>query len=187
MVYNERVERQTAAYGSGANEGPRPVYVERLRTRRAAQGAWTSRDARVAYARLAITVAGVIIGWLAIADRAFSAWWLVVPAILFLTLVAYHGRVIRARDRAAASIAFYERGLARLEDRWSGGGEPGLRFSDEAHPYAADLDLFGRGSLFDLLSIAKTQAGEETLASWLLHPPAALEIRARQQAVAELI
>src|SRR5579863_10748629 len=108
MVYNERVEREIAAGGSAANEEPRPVYEERLRTRRAALVAWTSRDARVAYARIATTLAGAIIGWLALADQAFSAWWLVVPAIVFLALVAYHGRVIRVRDSAAASIAFYE-------------------------------------------------------------------------------
>ncbi len=38
---------------------------------------------------------------------------------------------------------------------------------DDSHLYAADLDLFGRGSLFELLSLARTQPGEETLAAWL--------------------
>ena len=48
------------------------------------------------------------------------------------------------------------------------------------------LDLFGRGSLFELLSRAQTQRGEERLAAWLLAPAAADEVRARQAAVAEL-
>ncbi len=165
---------------------PRLVYEERLKARRATLAARTARDARVAYARLGTAVATVVVGWLAVADRAFSAWWLVVPVVSFLALVEYHDRVIRARDAAAASIAFYERGMARLDDWWAGGGEPGLRFADDAHPYAGDLDLFGPGSLFDLLSIARTHAGEDALASWLLHPPAAPETRARQGAVAEL-
>ena len=43
----------------------------------------------------------------------------------------------------------------------------GTRFLEETHPYAADLDLFGSGSLFELLCTARTQTGEETLASWL--------------------
>src|SRR5919198_2160842 len=72
-----------------------------------------------------------------------------------------------ARDAAARAIAFYDRGLARIEDRWAGGGETGDRFRDPTHLYAADLDLFGPASLFELLSIARTRAGEDTLAGWL--------------------
>jgi hypothetical protein len=57
------------------------------------------------------------------------------------------------------------------------------------HPYAADLDLFGEGSLFELLCSARTRAGEQTLARWLCTPPAsggANEIRARQEAINDL-
>ena len=53
-------------------------------------------------------------------------------------------------------------------------------------PYAGDLDLFGTGSLFELLCTARTRTGEDTLASWLLQAAAPEEIRARQAAVAEL-
>jgi hypothetical protein len=35
-----------------------------------------------------------------------------------------HDRVIRDRDRSAALVGFYERGLARIEDRWRAGGSP---------------------------------------------------------------
>jgi hypothetical protein len=83
-------------------------------------------------------------------------------------------------------MAFYERGLARLEDRWVGTGETGDRFHDDRHVYANDLDLFGRGSLFELLSLARTRTGEETLARWLTFPADASEILARQKAVEEL-
>ena len=94
--------------------------------------------------------------------------------------------MIRQRDAAARAIAFYERGLARIEDRWPGTGEPGDRFRDDHHLYANDLDLFGAGSLFELLSIARTRAGEATLAGWLTAPASPDEIAARQQAVEEL-
>jgi len=90
---------------------------------------------------------------------------------------------IRYRTRA---ISFYERGLARLNDRWTGAGETGERFLDPAHPYARDHDLFGRASLFEYLSSARTRAGEETLAQWLLHAAPRDEVIARQHAVREL-
>src|SRR5262249_47574053 len=67
-----------------------------------------------------------------------------------------------------------------------GRGNPGARFLDPTHPCAADLDLFGPGSLFELLCTARTRTGEDTLASWLLAPATPAEVRARQDAVAEL-
>src|SRR5262249_62295325 len=101
-------------------------------------------------------------------------------------LVVRHDRIIRARDAAARAIGLYERGLSRIEDRWAGGGEEGQRFSDADHLYANDLDLFGPASLFELLSSARTRAGEETLAAWLLVPAAIAEVSERQAAVADL-
>lgn len=143
-------------------------------------------DARLAWARLAVFGLGVVMAWLVFAAHALMTGALVAPAAAFLVLVRWHARVIAARDQAARAVVFYERGLARLEDRWQGGGEAGERFRRPEHVYAEDLDLFGRGSLFELLSIARTRAGEETLASWLLAPAAAPEIAARQEAVREL-
>jgi hypothetical protein len=112
--------------------------------------------------------------------------WLVVPVAVFGWQAQRHDRVIRERDFATRAILFYERGLARIDDRWAGTGESGDRFIDDHHPYANDLDLFGRGSLFQLLSIARTRAGEETLAAWLTAPAAPPEVRARHDAVSEL-
>src|SRR5205807_1339750 len=59
-------------------------------------------------------------------------------------------------------------------------------FLDESHPNALDLDLFGSGSLFELLCTVRTRKGEDTLAAWLLAPAPVEEIRGRQSAVAEL-
>jgi DNA mismatch repair ATPase MutS len=54
------------------------------------------------------------------------------------------------------------------------------------HPYARDLDLFGRASLFELLNTARTEAGEATLAAWITAGAPVGEVLARQQAVDEL-
>jgi hypothetical protein len=160
-------------------------YPGRLEARRAARDALSVADARLAYARLAaffLALLLLILAW----RPGISLWWLLVPALGFVWLARNHARVLRAREMAGRAIAFYERGLARLEDRWAGTGEPGERFRDDNHPYANDLDLFGRGSLFELLSIARTQTGEATLAGWLKAPADVPEIRARQEAIEEL-
>ena len=83
-------------------------------------------------------------------------------------------------------MTIYEQGLARLEDRWAGQGNSGVDLRPDAHIYSGDLDLFGSGSLFELLCVARTQVGQQRLADWLLEPAAPEVIRARQGAVAEL-
>jgi hypothetical protein len=164
---------------------PAAEYQSRLGLRRATHAHLTGVDARMAYARLAAFLLGAAILALA-AFSDVSAWWAVVPAAAFVVLVQRHDRILRAREAAARAVAFYERGLARLEDRWAGTGEPGDRFRDEHHPFANDLDLFGPASLFELLSLARTRAGEETLAGWLKAPAVPAEIAARQAAISEL-
>ena len=159
--------------------------MARLVTRRAERDRLTGADARFSYVRLATFAFAVLLAVLAWRSE-LAAWWLLVPAVLFVWLLKRHDQVIRSRDAAIRGIAFYERGLARLEDRWVGTGEPGDRFRDDDHVYANDLDLFGRGSLFELLSLARTRSGEETLARWLTSRASVPEIQARQEAVEEL-
>src|SRR5687767_5108068 len=160
-------------------------YLMRLAARRASHAACDAVDARFAYGRLAAVALTVVLGILAWRSTV-SAWWLVVPVVIFAWLVRQHDRLLRRRDGVTRAIATYERGLARLDDRWAGAGEPGDRFRDDRHVYANDLDLFGRGSLFELLSLARIRTGEDMLAGWLTTPASVSEIRARQDAVAEL-
>jgi hypothetical protein len=58
--------------------------------------------------------------------------------------------------------------------------------ADPDHPYAADLDLFGRASLFQLLETASTHMGQQLVQQWLLAPAPPSVVRERQAAVAEL-
>ncbi len=52
--------------------------------------------------------------------------------------------------------------------------------------FAEDLDLFRRGGLFELLNTARTSAGDDALAAWLLEPAERSVVLARQAAIAEL-
>jgi hypothetical protein len=165
---------------------PAQDYQLRLERRRSAHAQLVALDARLSHARLAVFAAAAVMAWAALRLDVLSAWWLALPIIAFAWLMKRHDEVITRRDAAARAVAFYERGLARIEDRWMGGGEPGERFRDDDHLYANDLDLFGPGSLFELLSIARTRAGEDTLASWLRDPAPPQVVRARQEAVAEM-
>jgi len=163
---------------------PAEAYRTRLAARRATHERLTQIDRQFSYARLGVFGLAALIA-VAAWQQVLSSWLLLLPVAVFVVLVRRHEGVIRQRDEAARAVAFYERGLARIEDRWPGTGEPGDRFRDDEHLYANDLDLFGHGSLFELLSIARTRAGEARLAYWLTSPAAPADIAARQEAVAE--
>ncbi len=165
---------------------PSQEYRQRLRDREARVAEHEKKHIRLGNIRLALAVAASLMAWRAFGHHDFSAWWLVAPVAAFVGIAAYHARVLRDQSLAERAGTVYRNGLARIEDRWAGIGQTGARFDDPAHIYAADLDLFGRGGLFELLSTARTRIGEDTLASWLLAPADPNYILERQAAVAEL-
>lgn len=128
----------------------------------------------------------IVLAILVAIDGNIVWWWTLVPVAGFIALMTNHQGLLREIERLTRSVKFYERGLARIDDNWAGAGETGEQFADKTHPYAEDLDLFGKGSLFELLSTARTRAGEAKIANWLKSPAGVREIRARQTAVEEL-
>jgi MutS domain V/MutS domain III len=165
---------------------PSEEYVRRRNDRVTRVAHYEKIHIRLGNVRLLLAVLAVFLAWASFRAHALSAWWLVAPVVAFVGVASYHSRVLRARELAERAVAFYEKGLARIEDRWVGSGETGERFDDPHHVYAGDLDLFGRGSLFQLLSTARTRMGEDTLAQWLLAPSVVEQIRERHAAVDEL-
>src|SRR5581483_4774409 len=165
---------------------PGEEYQSRLERWRARHGVLQRQFIQIGNWRLILGITEAILAWLAFGAHVIAPWLLLIPLAAFVALVIWHLKVMRRRTFAERAIHYYERGLARLEDKWQGTGNSGERFHNPAHPYAEDLDLFGRGSLFELIASARTKAGEDTLASWLLSPATRADARARQESVAEL-
>lgn len=108
-------------------------------------------------------------------------WVLTLPVLGFTYLVARHAQITNTKRNATNGSAYVAHALSRFTNQWMGQG-PTDNHADEQHPYAADLDLFGAGSLFDLLCTAATQGGQQKLAQWLLSPASAETVMERQQA-----
>jgi hypothetical protein len=168
------------------SSSPPQEYSQRIRDRQERVAHFNATHVRLGNFRLALAVAAVVLAWLSLLRHTISFWWLAAPLAAFVAVASYHTKVLRRLRCAERSVTFYRNGIARIEDRWAGLGETGERFNDPHHPYAADLDLFGKSSLFELLSAARTRIGEETLAQWLLAPSPLQSILDRQQAIAEL-
>jgi hypothetical protein len=161
-------------------------YQQRLKDRETRVARHEKIHIRLGNLRLVLVATAVTLAWLSLHEHMFSSAWLLAPLILFAAVAAYHSRVLRARELAQRAVTFYRSALARISDLWPGAGQSGERFADPHHVYSSDLDLFGPGSLFELLSVMRTRMGEETLAHWLLSPAPVETIRQRHLAVAEL-
>ncbi|HIO22604.1 MAG TPA: DNA mismatch repair protein MutS [Nitrospirales bacterium] len=167
-----------------SSSDPHTEYSQRLTARQGDVGHWAKRDRWISDLRLLVFIVGIVVAGFALGS--LSWWWLGVPVFAFGVLLFLHGQIRKQLHHAERSVVFYEHGLARLEDRWMGMGVSGAELQDEGHLYAADLDLFGTGSLFELLCTARTSGGVQTLSHWLKESSATEEIRARQDAVQEL-
>ena len=165
---------------------PSTEYTSRLRVREDQTAHLDKILGRFGTARLSVAALIVVAAWLAFQSRVFSPIWLLLGIAVFAVLVIAHQSARRASSRAKRATDFYRKGLARIDDRWAGTGQQGTRFDDPHHVYAADLDLFGRGSLFELLCTVRTRMGEENLANWLKTPAPLNVIRERQAGIGEL-
>lgn len=169
-----------------SRQHPAEQYRSRLAAHRHSRELLANRHRRIGNARVWTGLAAVGIAAVAIGGQWISPWWLALPAVVFVVLAILHSRVERGLEAATRAVAYYDRALARVENRWIGSGQQGERFRDPQHLYAEDLDLFGRGSLFELLCTSRTAAGERFLASWLLDPGDLTQVAERQAAVEEL-
>jgi len=166
------------------------AYAQKARRHSADRDVEARRSAIIARLRLATFLPGAaVLGW-AFA-RGVTPERLILAAVLlaiFGVLVAWHAVVENRVAWHDALRVVCERGAAREARDWAAlpPGDPpdGVDLSD--HPYAVDLDVFGRASLFQWLGPAATVSGSERLAAWLLTPAPPGEIVDRQQAVAAL-
>lgn len=165
---------------------PLDEYLTRLERWREEHSRHEKLFIRIGNWRLGIVLATAAGAWLAFYAHEINPWLLLAPGFAFIGLLVYHEQVARRQQLAARAISYYESGLARLDDRWPGRGNAGERFEDRDHIYSGDLDLFGKGSLFELICIARTAEGEQRLAQWLLARASSEEVRRRQEAVTEL-
>jgi len=165
---------------------PKATYSHRLEALKTTQARYERQHRRLGIGKLVLGGVTLLVIGLALAAKVISVVWVAAPLAAIVVLAVIHERMLKSRERSSRAVAYYERALARIENRWMGSGETGERFDNASHPYSRDLDLFGAGSLFELLCTARTQAGQETLANWLLAPASPEVVRGRHDAIEEL-
>ncbi len=145
------------------------------------QSRWVSNFRGLAFGTAAVAAALATLGGNAAAGPVALA-----AAIVFVALVVWHARVIALEDEAQRLARVNADARARVEDAWQDLPDDGARFAVDAHPYSGDLDLFGRGSLYQRLNVAHTRFGQEALAGFLTAPSPPRVVRMRQEAARAL-
>ncbi|MEO8877301.1 MAG: DNA mismatch repair protein MutS [Polyangiaceae bacterium] len=175
-----------------AHVDPRAHYDEGVKARARDAEACEKKSRVIGTARLLLVVVAIgslgAVAWAHLSKNGPLWAALTISLVGFAILVVVHGRVIREKDRAAAAMRFHERGLARINGTWRE-----LPFAAEInaapnHPFAADLDLFGKGSLYHFVDRTETRFGRTHQASWLRGGVGSFpnDVNARQESVKDL-
>jgi MutS domain V len=127
----------------------------------------------------------LVLGFFTIQQR-LPLWWPSLPIPIGAASARLYRRLSLARSQTQRLQRFYHRAMGRVKGMWPGQGFTGDEFNAVDHVYAKDLSVLGKGSLFELLCIARTAIGRRGLANYLLHAPTLEETLARQEAVREL-
>ena len=165
----------------------RPEYLRRRQTYAARADAERRTSRTLSRLRLATAVPGFVTLVWGLADPP-APLLLAAGALLlaaFAALVVRHARVEERVGWEDARAEVNAQAVARLDRSWDAlpPALPPEAGRVDGHPYARDLDLFGRASLMQWLGPAATAPGALRLQQWLLTPAGSEEIAARQQAV----
>ncbi len=185
MAYEPRVD---GSRQGGDDGSPIAEHEARRAALRAEAKALTDRSDAISAWRgitFLVALAGAAAVFFAQLDP--RAWIAVGIALAgFVWLVVQHAILVTRADDVAVRVRLVDAALARIGHDWDKLGDGGARFTKVDHPYAGDLDVFGAGSLFQLVSTARTAAGEARLAGWLSAASSPAEVGARQAAAREL-
>lgn len=106
---------------------------------------------------------------------------------IFIYLIKMHNDLKNRLQDFKNLEEINKKALERLEGKWVGFKDKGEEFINTHHAYTYDLDIFGRGSLFQYINHACTSLGRERLAFILSTPlDKKEEIYKRQNAIKEL-
>ncbi|NEU07151.1 DNA mismatch repair protein MutS [Flavihumibacter sp. R14] len=149
------------------------------------------RAARMINTYSFLRLGAIVLGFLLLYQSLrFELVWL--TELVFFLVVIIFGWLVSRQSSHEKERQFFENLRAVNENEIASIGSyknmyhDGSDWQDDHHVYTADLDIFGRGSLFHLVNRCSTMIGNAKLADWLLHPSETPIIRLRQEGIREI-
>ncbi|MDU1568004.1 MAG: DNA mismatch repair protein MutS [Clostridium sp.] len=113
---------------------------------------------------------------------------IVISVVIFIVVAYYHNKRIQEKREYEIYININRNGINRIMGTFKEREDKGEEFLSDEHPFASDLDIFGRNSLFQMINSTKTKFGRAKLSQMLnLNAiPSREEILKKQEAINEL-
>jgi len=187
---NERFmnsEEQVPAVISPAKDTPGRTYQLRLEEIQTKIAAGEETDRRFVKVRTGLGLSAILLGVLCLGEPEAVSWmWLFIPAVIFFVVLPFDRRCVSRLERLRLIRRFHESRLDRLQRVFLPDLADGSEFADETHPWTGDLDVFGQGSLFQMLNESRTAPGRRQLADWMRQVPTVEDVQTRQKRAAGL-
>ncbi len=139
--------------------------------------------------RLAVFIVGLAAG----IALYLLKYYIILSAVIFVSIAAFvylvirHERLIEIKKFHNFLLEINQNSIKRLDGKWNEFTDTGDEYKNSGHRYFEDLDIFGKGSLFQWINASKTHYGRSFFREILGNTPKCIEdITERQQAVLEL-
>lgn len=91
--------------------------------------------------------------------------------ILFIVFVKIYGK-LNGNSKFTEKLSRINKiSFERINGNWQDFEEDGSEFKDENHNYSHDLDVFGKGSIFQWINTGETYLGKKKLGEILSSKP----------------
>ena len=137
-------------------------------------------DRRLVRLRTALFLIVIVLGIWFVGEKSSGSVPFAAAGMLLVVAIVAHRPVLRRLGHAVRVRQWYSTCLQRLTSHWKDLPLDGQQFSCPKHAWSQDLDLFGKGSLFQKLNQCRTRPAQRLLAGWMTDVPAAEDIRRRQ-------
>lgn len=151
---------------------PQDTYQEKIRLYQTRIRELEKKSRQISNLRLFISLGGIGAAiYLYLTDKSMEAVGVFLAvAVIFTLLVIHHQRLREEKDFSQVMLKINEQSMARINGNWTAFPDTGSEFIEESHPYAVDLDIFGKRSLFQWINATSTFWGRQKLKNLLLAP-----------------
>jgi len=141
----------------------------------------------LSFLRLLVFVGGIVLAVFMFRLNNYAGFTsLIVSIIIFGVLLKLFARRSWQKEYHLNLTEVNRNEISSLNEDYSTFDE-GLKYIDPSHSFSHDLDLFGKGSLYQSLNRTCTERGADKLAAWISNPyPLSTDLSRRNTAIKEL-
>ena len=150
--------------------------------------AMDKKFSRIATVRLLVFIVAIVLISVGISEKSLlimgCGFFLIA---VFIYFVRYHATIRDKMDALSAKAQVVNRYIMRYSGRWKTFKDDGSEFLTQEDTVSYDLDLLGKNSMYQMITIAHTTAGRKKLADTLsLKTDHKSEMDVRYEAITEL-